>query len=298
MHHYTAYTYLTLSNDPILVQLWKYAVPKHAFRYNFLLQGLLAVAAQHRLHDKREVSTDFVNTANFYHQEALSTYIKLITGITEENCHALFAFSQVIVAISYSRLSLGFYEETNLLDGLIAGIVDIFELLKGTLAINDQANTWLRAGDLEPMIRRIPRIQPPRPSARRASGLEALSKLSDHIAGQIGNSVELGARGASLISTIQLLHTIFLEGFEPVHKLNKIVGLPVFLDSNYFSLLRARDEAALTVLAYYGVALHQIRHVWSFDCIGAKVVQAVACRVSKDWSVHLIWPQIEIRGEE
>lgn len=45
MHRYTAYTYLTMSNNPILVSLWKGVVPDHAFRNPFLLQGLLAVAA-------------------------------------------------------------------------------------------------------------------------------------------------------------------------------------------------------------------------------------------------------------
>ncbi|KAK9239233.1 hypothetical protein V1525DRAFT_398905 [Lipomyces kononenkoae] len=294
MHHYTAYTYLTLSDNPILVSLWKEVVPKHAFQHHFLLQGLLAVAAQHRLHDKSGISMDLINTANFYHHKALSNYINLLSDVTEENCHALFAFSQVIVAISYSRLSLGFYEETKLSHGLIASIVHIFELLKGALAIANQARTWLRAGDLGPMLRQTPKRQSSNPSAVHASCIEALSKLSDHIAGQIGNSDESRVRGGSLLSAIQLLHTLFLEDFESVDKLNKIVGLPVFLDKNYLSLMRARDDASLAILAYYGVALHQIRHVWSFDGIGAKIVQAVACLVSHDWSPYLIWPQMEI----
>ena len=62
--------------------------------------------------------------------------------------------------MSYSRLSLGFYEKNSFLGGIIGSIVNIFEFLKGTLAITDQAKTWLRAGDLEPMIRQIPQIQP------------------------------------------------------------------------------------------------------------------------------------------
>ena len=92
MHHYTAYTYITLSNDPILASLWKEAVPKHAFQHTFLLQGFLAVAAQHRVHDKRDISADSIDIANFYHQGALSNYINLLSDITEENCHAMFAF--------------------------------------------------------------------------------------------------------------------------------------------------------------------------------------------------------------
>ena len=296
MHYYTAYTYQTMSDNPVLVSLWKEAVPRHAFRHHFLLQGLLVVAAQHRLHDKLDNFTYLTDVANFYHQEAVSTYINLLNDITEENCHALLAFSQVIVGISYTRLSLGFYEETTLPHGLISRIVDIFDLLKGALAITNQAYEWLRAGDLEPMIRPIPQIKPPEPSAARASCVQALSKLSDHIAGQMDSSVESPIRVESLLSAIELLRSAFLEDFFPADKLNKIVGLPVFLDINYLGLLKARDEASLVVLAYYGVLLHYIRHVWSFGGIGAKVVQAVSSLVSHDWSPYLICPQMEICG--
>src|SRR6186713_1217876 len=37
MHHYTAYTYSTITENPVLTQLWKEVVPKHAFRHRFLL---------------------------------------------------------------------------------------------------------------------------------------------------------------------------------------------------------------------------------------------------------------------
>src|ERR1700744_1305377 len=44
MHHYTAYTCLTISENPVLTSLWKEVVPKHAFRYQFLLYGIFSVA--------------------------------------------------------------------------------------------------------------------------------------------------------------------------------------------------------------------------------------------------------------
>ncbi|KAK5206413.1 hypothetical protein LTR47_006090 [Exophiala xenobiotica] len=302
MHYYTAYTYRTMSDNPVLVSLWKEVVPKHAFQHPFLLQGLLAIAAHHRLqHDKKTSnSVDLIETANLYQQEALASYIRLLSEITEDNCHALFAFSQVIVGIQYSRLSLGIYPDTRTRhsQGVIAGMVEIFDLLKGALAIATQAQTWLRAGDLEPMMGDAPKTPPAEtiPASTGPPSIKALSALSEHIACQVGVDEDSITRVSTLLSTVQFLRAAFLEDRSSVDTWNKIAGIPVFFDTNYLRLLKARDEGALVLLAYYGVALHQLGHVLFTDDVGAKVVQAVADTVGQDWSTYLVWPQMEVRA--
>ena len=295
MHHYTAYTYRDLSDNPVLASLWKEVVPKHAFRHRFLLQGLFALAAHHKLQDQVDNPIDVIGTADQYQQEALSTYISLLNDITEENCHALFAFSQVIVAVSYSRLTLDIDRQIRTSEELIVGMVEIFELLKGALVIAEKASVWLHAGDLGPMMEDRTEVRPSMRPATRNPGIKALSKLSDHIAGLGDDSTEGKVRVESLLSTIQLLYTIFLEDYDPVDQLNKVVGLPVFVDSNYTNLLRVQDDASLVVLSYYGIALHRMHHAWILKSIGARIVQAAASLVGPEWSPHMSWPQTEVR---
>ena len=299
MHYYTAYTYLTVSNNPVLISLWKEAVPKHAFRHHFLLQGLLAVTARHKLYVDKNLSNskELVEAADIFQQEALTTYIRLLNDITEENCHALFAFSQIVVGISYSRLSQTIGQEAKIPREFIASIVEIFELLKGALIIGTQASKWLFQGDLAAMMGPPP--QKPTLeiiSATGKPGIEALSALSNHIADQPVDD-EGDDRGQTLLSAIQLLYTLFLEDFQPEDKLNKVVGLPIFLDSKYFNLLKACDPAALAILAYYGSALHEMRHIWVFDGIGAQIVEAVSQLVGERWAEYLTWLRVKIRDE-
>ena len=297
MHQYTAYTCLTLSDNPVLITLWKEAVPKHAFRYQFLLQGILAIAAQHKLHDQPESSPRLVDTANYYYQESLQTYINLLNNITKENCHALFAFSQLIVGILYCRLSMSFYGKPRRGQEFITDLIDAFELLKGAGTIGLQARPWLADGNLKSMLGNRPR--PPSDFAKaHGPGIEALSKLSVRISTQIGDEDAEGKDRSSLSSTIQLLYTLFLEDPGSVDRFNKILGLPVWLDANYLSLLRAQDHAALTVLSYYGVALHQVRHAWILHGLGAKIVEIVNRLVSEDWSTHLEWPSKEVHPQK
>jgi hypothetical protein len=294
MHHYTAYTCLTISENPVLTSLWKEVVPKHAFQHQFLLYGIFAIAAWHKLRDQHDNPVDLIYTANLYQQKALPIYINLLSNIDKENCHALFAFSQLIVAISYSRLRLGIDEKHIVQQWIITAIVEIFGQLKGALVVAEKASAWLCDGDLKPMMGAWPELRLPQRSLTRNPGIKALLSLSDHISGQIDDGVESKGRVESLLSTIQLLYTVFLEDCESADRRNKIIGLPVFFDTEYINLLRAQDDASLVILSYYGVALHQIRHVWYLDGIGAKIVQAIAHLIGPDWSSHLTWPQMEV----
>lgn len=294
MHYYTAYTYSTISDNPVLTTLWKTVVPKHAFQHRFLLQGLFAITAQHKLQNNKDSSPDLVSAADFYQQEALSGYISLLNNITEDNCHALFAFSQVVVGISYSRLSLDLKDEIKSShEGVIASIAGIFELLRGAFAIASEASEWLHAGDLGPMMGNMPQVLEHSETHTHDPCIEALSALSDCISDPADNSVESQNRVETLQSTIQLLCTIFLENFDTADRLNKVAGLPVFFDVNYVRLLKERDHVALVLLSYYGVALDGLRHAWFFDGVGVRIVEAAAELVGPDWYPYMRWACME-----
>jgi hypothetical protein len=293
MHHYTAHTCMTLSDNPALVSLWKDTVPKHAFQHAFLLQGILSIAAHHKVHQERSllISTDLIDRANVYQQEALTVYIGLLDNVTENNCHALFAFAQLVVAISYSCLNLNVHEESKTHVGFIDSIVDIFYLLKGTVAIAIPAITWLRDGDLKAMIR------PPIEETLLMDDINseiscrpALVALAADIKSQLNDSAESKIRVESLISAIQLIYTLFLQDFKASEKLNDVVGLPIFFDSYYLELLRLRDQTALVVLAYYGVLVFDCRHGWCLENMGSRIIQTIADMIEPNLSKHLTWP--------
>ncbi|KAK2767018.1 hypothetical protein FQN54_006335 [Arachnomyces sp. PD_36] len=298
MHQYTASTYRVMSNNPVLTSLWKQEVPMHAFHHRFLLQGLFAIAAQHRLLDGDCNSTSLVQAATMYEQEALSEYIYLLKNITKDNCHALFAFSQVIAGLYYSRLSLECkMDQGRTSQGVIDGVVDIFQLFKGALAIAKAAGPWLRSGDLEPMVGPPPELTLVKPHAARNSHIiETLSTLSDHVSGLLADNASAGTkvRMESVLSMIQLLYLAFLEEADSDDGQNKIVGIPVWVDPNYIKALKERDPASLVALSYYGIALHQVRSKWCMNDVGARVVEATVDLVGPEWSSYLIWPRMEV----
>lgn len=294
MHQYTAFTCLLLSNDPVLIRLWRDVVPRIALKHPFLLHGIFAVAAQHKLHEMSRPTAELVEAATYYHLEALATYIHLLNNITEENCHALFVFSQLIVGLSYSHLIL----ESGSGQALIVGMIEIFELLKGALAIAEKASLWLNAGELEPMMGEFPGATHLRIPETENPCTGALADLAEHVGNEAARTNTMGPREDALDSTIKMLHGLLLSPNDSVDSLNRTIGLPVWLDADFARLLRLGDQAALTLLAFYGVALDRIQDVWFFRGVGVALVRAVSATLDREWAPHVAWPLLEIEKRE
>ncbi|CAI6085001.1 unnamed protein product [Clonostachys chloroleuca] len=299
MHHYTAYTCLSMSENPVLRSLWRDIVPKHALRHPFLLQGIFACAALHKVHGDRDMEPEdlarLIHAADFYQQDSLKTYIDLLSNVTEENCHALFAFSQIIAGLSFARLSSNIHEHTSGPIDLIDKFFSLSELMKGTLNVAIEGIEWLREGDLRSMLGDAPSI----PSQQDLAGSStpcgiAMKTLSNHIAGQIQDDEASRARVEVLQSTLRLVYSLFLEPPESKQKLNNIGGFLVFADLDFIRLLKGWDHAALAILAYYGAALYRLRHIWYYGDVGAKIVKAVRDIDMRAYSTYLVWPQQEV----
>lgn len=283
MHHYTAFTSLAISNNPTLTALWRDVVPTIAFRHQFLLQGMFAAAAQHKLHGDASTTPELVEAATHYYQEALSTYIHQLHDINEDNCQALFCFSQLIVGLSYSRLILNAHS-------IIPGMIGILELLRGTLTVAQKASPWLNASVLEPMMNNFPAIIIAQPSATDPRTI-ALMALSERIASDDSSTSNTRKDDIKILeSTIRLVHALLLSDPKSQDAMNKIIGLPVWLDARVASLLKVGDQGALAVLAFYGAALARVDDVWFFADVGRSLVHAVAATVTDSWARHLSWP--------
>lgn len=295
MHHYTAFTCLTVSKIAVLSTLWKDIIPKHAFRHPFLLRALLAFAAQHKIY-LSDGSQELINLAEAYYQESLPEYIRMLNDVTESNCHALFAYSQIIVAIAYDRLNRDYAREAIPSSAFISGIIDIFELLKGALAVAEHASRWLYAGDLAPMMGGTPDALLSERSRTRNVYVGALSALKTHITEKADSTQQSGVRLNSILSTIELMHKILCEEVNTKTYMHLVIGLPMWLDTKYIQLLKVqRDDAALAVLAYYAVAVHRIHDFWSFEGVGHALVKAIEATISKEWAPYLSWPKIEVQ---
>ena len=297
MHYFTAHT--SLATDEVHDYLWTVVIPKMGFQHPFLLHGILAVAAMQKRKQATEPErSELLDVARDHQQRALSEYIPILVEITEKNCHALFAFSQTIAAMSYALLQLPSAQRSA--QDFVQGIVAVFDLLIGTTVIAVQGREWLRAGELAPMMGHGPALLDwnmlplsDEPKVALASLIDRIQSLSaaQHASPE---SSEYAVTLDCCISAIDKLRPLFPRMPQTTPRKNTVIGWPVFVDTCYIALLKLEDEAALVVLAYYGVTIHALDHVWWLNGLGAKVVQAVSEIVSEEWAPYLVWPKNEV----
>jgi hypothetical protein len=276
-----------VSNNPVLIALWRDVVPTIAFRHPFLLQVLLATAAQHKIHEATTPSPALSEAATYYYQEGLATYITQLNNISESNCEALFCFSQIVVCLSYSRLILA----PKL---ILPEFIGIMDLLRGTFTIAAKASIWLEQGPLAPMLEKYPHTVPAHAMIPDSPGLKAFHVLHESVRRTAGASAEEAEKAKVLVSTIELVYALLIGDMKDQDALNQVVGLPIWIDPQFSRMLRARDGAALAVLAYYGVALSCIDSVWFYRGLGKLLVEAIAETVPDEWAQHLRWPLSEV----
>jgi hypothetical protein len=299
MHHYSTTTYCTLTDKAPLHPIWQLAIPKHALLHPFLMHGLLALAALHLCQDfsppERSLYTELAST---HQNQALTVYITQLQSITEGNCHALFAFSSILAALSYAFLQTPLIGVVG--DAYVENIVEVFDLLVGATAIAVEAREWLKQGNLSQMLtpaRSVLDHDASLLSDDLRKAFEALLERANHLPSsqdqydglQESNSSAYIRKDSLYASSIRRMIVTFSLQDCRAPELSDVIGWPVFLDPSYISLLKKRDSMALVILAYYGAGLHAFNDVWWLRGLGARLVRAVSDIVDDSWHPYLRW---------
>ncbi|KAF7193727.1 Sterol uptake control protein 2 [Pseudocercospora fuligena] len=296
LHHYTAYTYKYMTDVPQNYPVWQVIVPGLAFKYPFLLHGLLAASALHR-HYTAEPSQkpNLMNLARYHQQHALTLYIPLIQSIDEENCHALFAFSVLLGVLCYSML----HEDEENEQPLAVRFMEVFDSLGGAVVVAVVATQWLRDGPLGPIM------EPLTPLNRdfsilepgMATALEKLLECADKIYCDGSSKAGLDAqqRLQAYHNSIYGISTVLAPNNYENRKLSVVVSWSIIAGTDYISLLRQRDALAVVILGHYGVALHQLHNtVWVLEGLGKRLTDSVIGEVDECWHDVLTYAKAQV----
>lgn len=289
LHHYTAFTYRMMTQEPEHYWIWQVYVPRMAFSYRFLLHGLLAVTALDRRNESEGSQKEpLMNLARYHQQHALTLYIPLLQDINEDNCHALFAFSVILGGNCFGMLH-GELDENP--PNVISRFLDIFDALMGATAVAIEAQQWLHEGELSiimsGLVEEIRGFGHLNDGARRA--LEGLMSCIDGACEAPGS--EDWKRNAYLDSVYGL--ATIMAPAPKNRQLSIIVSWPVMAKAGYISLLKRRDPLALAILGHYGVALHLYGTMWMLQGLGKRLTLAVY-EAEPQWRPYLEWARERI----
>jgi hypothetical protein len=268
LHQWHSSTAHELSNDAELRKVMLETIPREGFTHVFLMHGILAIAALHRVQlDGWESAPAIIEAAIQHKQKALSLYRPLLSHITKSNCNALFAFSCLLTILAFASQAS---EVTRTVKD-IADIVDIFRLVRGVAVIVRQEREWIEDSEMSILLRRGHFASRSDCSANTQSNFSEagvqLESVLKHCQETCRESNFMSVYRSSIEALISG-YTAYTESSDNT----LILAWPVLVDSQFFELLLRKDQLALVIFAQYGAVMTLLDDIWWLRGWGKLVV--------------------------
>jgi hypothetical protein len=276
MHHYTASTYLTILDLVDFQSIWQHTVPKEAPAHDFLMHGILALAALHIAHGRPDQKDRYVSSALRHNSTAIVSFRRALQQVTEENCHALFGFSTILLVLTLAFAQTHSRTRTEDSD-LIEDLMQVFTLLQGTRSVLESAMNWIAMGPLGPLVRRglAARNGKQNTTSTCSDPAHATEQALDRLEGYNQHTVEsLGSREVCSLAIKKLRGCGARARALPGDRA-AVVGWLVLLESGYIASVKRRESMALAVLGHYGVLLDTLKEKWFVMDLGLRIVEVV-----------------------
>jgi hypothetical protein len=293
MHHFTSVVALDLANDqtPEARAVWQVHAVKLGFKHHFLLRGILAISAFHLgfLHPERKAEYAVIGSS---HQSiGLTEFQATLPHVNGNNCHALFAFSCLIIVLAFASSTKDKARDLN------SEVLHWFYLLRGANIVLNMHSETIRCSFLKPLVDEMAHIE--NTAAYRFPHTEQITKLF-----RICNSKGQDQESAqaydlaihSLLSTFIQVSLLRDRGHGTV--LATFVW-PINLSPRFLDLLEEKQPEAIIILAHYCVLIYwsesvEVNETWFIMGWAKYMLETIREIVPESWQEYLQWPQAMI----
>lgn len=283
MVHYLNSTCESMSNGPDL-SVWSNSIPEEAVRFEFLMDGILALSSLHLTFESSGQFRRYNELALYYQNTGLWRYADALKHITVDNSHALFGYAIITTVMAlavprlHQRIDVPDYRES---------LISMFELLQGVRIISKASGDSLRTGHFGTLFRDILlEIERPRPAPDVQDAMNALREQAITVA----RYVQPEKRGI-YISSIDILEWVFGSMATSSH-LGPIMAWPAMINEKLVEFFKQSDPMAQLIFLHYGVLLLYIHNRWWGRDFGLRLIEdltASISAVSPAWAVCTSW---------
>ncbi|KAH6976657.1 hypothetical protein EDB80DRAFT_740005 [Ilyonectria destructans] len=280
LHHFSTVTYTTLANREDLHQMWRIQIPKMAMKQKFLMHILFSVTSLHIAFSHPENASSYIDRAIRHNNIALREYSSKLHSITPENSPSLFACSILLLIVALSLPASGPHQEPM---GAIEEIAGIFVLTRGVRLVLAEMWDWVRESEIAPLFvgRELDdNIILPKDVADAVELLEECNQ----------QSADPGSDKEAYALAIQGLKACFMHLQSKERDNGIVLSWAVDVSQDYTKLLSLRRPMALMILAYFAVALEEVRESWWAEGWGTQLIQEVSQVLSLEWKGLMAWP--------
>uniref|UniRef100_A0A8H7TT19 Uncharacterized protein n=1 Tax=Bionectria ochroleuca TaxID=29856 RepID=A0A8H7TT19_BIOOC len=290
MHHYISKTCKTMVLKPGHHELFRDIIPREAMQYEFLADGILAVAALHLATLEPLQSSEHTKTAMLYQDSGIRGFKEALSNVSDDSVNAIFPFSILIMIINLA--STGFSSDLNPSKNLVS----IFELLRGVVTVIKSSEQRLKEGPfkvlLEPPIGGIQLAPDPSEQESRAEALSSLHERARIISKYVGPQT-YGIYSAGIHS----LETAFEEVIGCSGRHGMIIAWPVMAPHHQLiTLLKQSDPMALLIWIYYGILTLEIHEHWwgrGFGVLLIRDLSEALLKIDQEWDPHIEWARLK-----
>lgn len=268
LHHFTTLTYLTLSDQVEIQDLWQRKIPELAFSNTFLLRVIFAISALHLYRTTSD--THYLSYALTKYQEALQSSSSVLLAISASNCHALYACAALGFLFEFGTPNDGeslLYTK----DGTLAPWI---LHVRGVRIIISCSWLDLQSGILAPLLN-------PESDHEGVEGLDdSLFRFEEHIR-------SIGCSDA-LLSTYSI-------AIRELVKCSKMVEVGFFAwmcqpSDEFANLLAEKDPFALVIFGYSCILLRDAEPRYWIQGQARCLLHEVHGYLDSSMSIWLQWP--------
>jgi hypothetical protein len=262
-------------------------IPRKALEHDFLLNGVLAVAALHIASTlKPPDALTYIDTALEYHNRAFAPYRQAIDNLTPMNCDAVFAHSVLttVIGIALPRLTA----ERDESSGITENIVVVFELLQGVSKIFRISRPWLTMQLFTPQDE-SDKVTMSKLDSETERALDRLAALNDDIVATVDPEQYRIVKEA-----ISLLHECFTR-YATSRDAASVLRWLAVASKEFAHALSCRKPFPLMVLMYWGVLLGELDGTWWWaKSSGTALVSELLAALQPGdirWEEARLWPK-------
>ncbi len=292
MHHYTRFTAQDLEQNgsgPSYSPVWQDFIPSLAFQDEFLLHGLLSIAGLHLgwLSPHRKMELTF--RASVHQQQALAAFQAALPSVSKENCPSFFAFSCLLVPITFVSGTRNAESEDGAND-----IIQCIKLIQGGYGLLLQYKDELLQTPLKQLLQ--PMLFSNVRGAHGIPNADHILPLFDLCKG----IADVDASNACTLATHDLLNIFGQVALQRSRGESSVLASllwPANLGSKFIELLHARTPEVMVILGHYSVLLHRDSDTQTWYLVGYAryMLDAIQATLSDSWREMLSWPESCIR---
>ncbi|KAF2815331.1 uncharacterized protein BDZ99DRAFT_378341 [Mytilinidion resinicola] len=312
MHRWSTSTFKCLCILPEDVQYLQIAVPRAAFKHDYLLNGIMALAAlEIAIGDDaidQAKKRAYLDHASRYYALASQSLRVALCNITKETHHSIYQCSMMLTVINMA-IPLSKHVEDDEFDekrlGMLDRMVLLFNLFLGNGSIVLVNFEWLLNSPAEPSLRAgIALRQKMRPENLDALTTAALARLSSVIDAALacGDSMAIDESLHPYQGAVKQLGECFMLDSDDSIK-GFCISFPMFAGPEFALSFRRMEPLALFIAMHWAVLLQRLpAEAWWAVGVGKQLVLEISemllsetqLTTMVEWHQNIAWAREQV----